>query len=76
MKPTIKNSFIFLMLILLIMSVPWYRSDEQMSNTLFGFPEWVMVAIACYLAVTLINIGIWLSNASISDKKNSDKTNS
>ncbi|AMO56647.1 hypothetical protein GZ77_03415 [Endozoicomonas montiporae] len=60
MSTAVKNGFILLMILLLIVSVPWNRNNQQMNETLLGFPEWVVVAIACYFSITLINVVIWL----------------
>jgi hypothetical protein len=41
------------------LSIPWYRSGEDPGRW-FGLPDWVAVAVACYLAVAVLNAAAWL----------------
>jgi hypothetical protein len=44
---------------LYIISVPWYREDEAPLLLWFGLPDWVAVALACYVGVALVNAVAW-----------------
>ena len=58
---------LWIMVLLLIMSVPWYRSDQSITY-LMGLPDWVFVSLACYLLIALINGLMWLTNQPKDDK--------
>lgn len=45
---------------LYLLSVPWYRSGGETGGSWFGLPDWVVVAIACYVAVAVLNAAAWL----------------
>ncbi len=44
---------------LYVVSVPWYRSDDQDLRILLGLPDWVAVAVLCYAAVAVLNSLAW-----------------
>lgn len=44
---------------LYVLSVPWYRSDDQGLRILLGLPDWVAVAVLCYAAVAVLNALAW-----------------
>jgi hypothetical protein len=46
--------------ILYVISVPWYRSAAAPVEMVFGLPDWVAVAIGCYVLVALLNAAAWL----------------
>lgn len=46
--------------VLYLVSVPWYRDANDAPSTVFGFPDWVFVAIACYVAIAVLNALAWL----------------
>jgi hypothetical protein len=41
-------------------SVPWYRDTDAPLRLIFGLPDWVAVALACYIGVAFLNAGAWL----------------
>lgn len=47
---------------LFVASVPWYRpaSGGDPPGMLLGLPDWVAVALACYVAAAFLNAGAWL----------------
>ncbi|HJO24805.1 MAG: hypothetical protein QF890_01230 [Myxococcota bacterium] len=45
---------------LYVLSVPWYRSGGETGGSVFGLPDWVVVAIGCYVAVAVLNAAAWL----------------
>ncbi|MFP6662880.1 MAG: hypothetical protein VCC00_01595 [Deltaproteobacteria bacterium] len=45
---------------LYVLSVPWYRSSSAPVEIVFGLPDWVAVAIGCYVLVALLNSAAWL----------------
>ena len=46
--------------ILYLVSVPWYRSDDQPLQLFLGLPDWVGVAVLCYAAAAVLNALAWL----------------
>ena len=48
--------------LLYVASVPWYRDVDAPLRIVFGVPDWVAVAIACYAAAACLNAAAWLLN--------------
>jgi len=46
--------------VLFILSVPWYRETGAPVEIVWGLPDWVAVALACYVGVALLNAVAWL----------------
>ena len=46
--------------VLYLASVPWYRDSDAAPRLLFGLPDWVAVALACYVGVAVLNSAAWL----------------
>ena len=47
--------------LLFIFSVPWYRSESDELRLIFGLPDWVAVALGCYVLAACLNSIAWLS---------------
>ncbi len=45
--------------LLYLISVPWYRDPAAPLQIVLGLPDWVTIAIACYLGVALLNSLAW-----------------
>jgi hypothetical protein len=41
-------------------SIPWYRESGAVPTIWFGLPDWVAVAVACYVAIAVLNAVAWL----------------
>ena len=50
-----------LIALLYIVSVPWYRHDGAPLRLWFGLPDWVAVALLCYLGVAVLNAVAWVA---------------
>ena len=46
--------------LLYVISVPWYRATGVAPGTWLGLPDWVAVAVLCYVAVAVCNALAWL----------------
>jgi len=46
--------------LLYLASVPWYRTADAPLRMIFGLPDWVAVALACYIGVAVLNAIAWL----------------
>ena len=59
--------------LLYILSVPWYRSDDDAVAIVLGLPDWVAVALACYVTIAVLNgVAWWLGD--VSDSLDDSKT--
>jgi hypothetical protein len=45
---------------LYVLSIPWYRATGEPAAIWWGLPDWVAVAIGCYVAVAVLNAVAWL----------------
>lgn len=41
------------------LSVPWYRTAADSSSIVLGLPDWVAVAVGCYVAIAALNAVAW-----------------
>ncbi len=41
-------------------SIPWYRTAGAVPEIWFGLPDWVAVALGCYVAIAVLNCIAWL----------------
>jgi len=46
--------------VLYLISVPWYRQAGDAPEIWLGLPDWVAVALGCYLAAAALNAVAWL----------------
>jgi hypothetical protein len=44
---------------LYVASVPWYRETDAAPATWFGLPDWVAVAVFCYVGAAILNAVAW-----------------
>ena len=58
-RARLRRVLLALIALLYVMSVPWYRETDAPLQLQFGLPDWVAVAIACYVAVAVLNVFAW-----------------
>ena len=46
--------------LLYVLSVPWYRQPDEPLTLWLGMPDWVAVAVLCYVAVACLNAIAWI----------------
>jgi len=46
--------------LLYLVSIPWYRGADATPAVWLGLPDWVAVAVLCYLGVAVLNTAAWL----------------
>ncbi len=46
--------------VLFVVSVPWYRESGASPGMLLGLPDWVAVALLCYVAAAILTSLSWL----------------
>ena len=42
------------------LSIPWYRTSGTVPTVVLGLPDWVVVAVGCYLAIAVVTALAWL----------------
>jgi hypothetical protein len=45
--------------VLYVLSIPWYREPGGAAGRWLGLPDWVAVALICYVAVAVLNSVAW-----------------
>jgi len=60
MKGRVRCALLLAIGVLYVISIPWYRPSGEPASLLFGFPDWVVVAVGCYAAAALLNAAAWL----------------
>lgn len=45
--------------LLYVASVPWYRENDAPMRIWLGLPDWVAVALLCYVGVASLNAVAW-----------------
>jgi hypothetical protein len=46
--------------VLYVVSIPWYRTGGAAPQQTLGLPDWVSVALGCYLVAGVLNAVAWL----------------
>ncbi|MBW2315833.1 MAG: hypothetical protein JRH10_16805 [Deltaproteobacteria bacterium] len=46
--------------LLYVISIPWYRSPDSSVEIWFGLPDWVAVALGCYVGAAILNALAWM----------------
>ena len=58
-EPMKQKWYIPLLLLLVVLSVPWYRSEGHMGTVILGFPLWIWTALLCAVGASILTaIGI------------------
>lgn len=57
--PAVRRLLLGAIGVLFVVSIPWYRDSVEASRW-FGLPDWVAVALLCYVAVAVLNSAAWL----------------
>ena len=59
--------------LLYLISVPWYRPTADDVEVVAGLPDWVAVAVACYVGVAVLNsLAWWLTDVPDGDAPDAD----
>jgi len=46
--------------VLFAVSIPWYRRGGEEAELWLGLPDWVSLAILCYVGIAALNSVAWL----------------
>ena len=60
-EPMQKRFFLPVVLALLVVSVPWYRTTGDMGRLVGGLPIWIWVALGCSAAISAVTavVALW-----------------
>jgi hypothetical protein len=56
---TVRRVCLALIGVLYVVSVPWYRESGEAPTIWLGLPDWVAVAVLCYVGVAVLNAFAW-----------------
>ena len=59
-RRAVRRTLLIIILALYVAAVPWYRDPGDPLRILWGLPDWVAVALACYVSVAILNAAAWL----------------
>ena len=62
-RQRIRRLLLAVIFLLYVASVPWYRGAAgggEVPRLLLGLPDWVAVALGCYVAAAVLNAWAWL----------------
>jgi hypothetical protein len=57
---SLRGVLLTLVALLYAISIPWYRTPGATSGVLLGLPDWVAVALLCYVGIAILNAAAWL----------------
>ena len=60
MRARLRSALLIAIGALYLVSVPWYRETGSPVTLVWGRPDWVALALACYLGVAVLNGVAWL----------------
>ena len=60
MRARLRSALLIAIGALYLVSVPWYRETGSPVTLVWGLPDWVALALACYLGVAVLNGVAWL----------------
>ena len=59
-KRRLRAGLLWAIAVLYVVSIPWYRTSDELPSVVWGLPDWVAVALGCYVAVAVLNSIAWL----------------
>ena len=75
-RRALRITCLVLIAIFYILSIPWYREPDQPLRIWMGLPDWVAVALLCYVGVAILNAIAWtLLDVSDSDSEAEAESN-
>lgn len=60
MRQRLRRALLIGVGVLYLLSIPWYREAGNTGGVVFGMPDWVAVAIGCYVGAAVLNALAWL----------------
>ncbi len=59
-RSRLRLALLALIVLLYVLSVPWYREAGATPGLWLGLPDWVAVSLVCYVCVATLNSAAWL----------------
>ncbi len=59
-RSLVRKLLLLLVGVLYVASIPWYRTTGAEPELIFGLPDWVAIALGCYVAAALCNSLAWM----------------
>jgi len=59
-RAALRRPIYALIFLLYVLSVPWYRVPGETTRLIGGLPDWVAVALGCYVLVAVLNAIAWM----------------
>jgi hypothetical protein len=59
MRRRLRRLLLLAILLLYVLSIPWYRTATEQPVLWWGLPDWVAMALGCYVAVAILNAIAW-----------------
>lgn len=56
----LRRACLAVIVLLYVLSVPWYRESNEPLRLWLRLPDWVAVALLCYVVVAIVNAVAWL----------------
>ena len=60
MRRRLRRALLLAIAVLYAVSIPWYRPTGAEPELWLGLPDWVAVALLCYVGVAALNSVAWL----------------
>ncbi len=60
MRRRVRTALLIAIAVLYVISIPWYRTSGAEPTLAFGLPDWVAVALGCYVLAAVLNAAAWL----------------
>ena len=53
-EPAKQKWYIPILIVLVILSVPWYRTSGEIGNIIAGLPGWVWTSLICTVGISIL----------------------
>lgn len=53
-EPVKQKWFIPILLLLIVISIPWYRAGGEIGSVVLGLPTWIWMSLLCSLGVSIL----------------------
>ena len=60
LRRNLRRLLLVVVAVLYAVSIPWYRETSDYDVFWLGLPDWVGVALLCYIAAAVCNACAWL----------------
>ena len=69
-RASVRTFLLLLIAALYVLSIPWYRETGAAPELVLGLPDWVAVALGCYVVAAIANsLAWWLTDIRDTDDR-------